>query len=205
MKIMNVILATVVLCTSTLTYAQSDNIQDLYKTQELVAGLAKATGASEIGSLAGLVKALDQMTQGQREAYLANVEKNIATIQKALAEERPRLAAAIEKFKSNKIEYYAYETTASPFLYLLGGFAALASGMFILELNLPAAFKYFFFADVAVVVGAGLAQTFGFKEIKLKEAEVNRLGNEIDGLLILMSREAEILKLMKSRYSVQGS
>lgn len=60
--------------------------------------------------------------------------------------------------------------------------------------------RNFFIADVMVLSISGFAQGMGFKEIKLKEADMKKLQWSLSNLSRLLNRENEIIKLMETRY-----
>ncbi|MFN8846856.1 MAG: hypothetical protein ACK5V3_00930 [Bdellovibrionales bacterium] len=201
MNPMNLFLA-ILICANSVFANQSETIGDLYKRDELVVNLSKAANTSEIGSLSGLIRALDTMTSEQRAQYFENTKNNIATIQKSIADEIPKLEAAKKAIKQNGLLYATYQVTGNELLYIIGGVSGAIAGIIsLVDSSAPKALKVFFVADVLVLVSAGLIQSYGFKTLKLKEAEIEKLQASLRGLQILLSRESEVLKLMEVRYS----
>lgn len=78
------LLLSAIFLTASIAQAQT-TVDSLYSSESLAIGLAQATGATEIGSLGGLIRALDQMSPEQRTVYLNKTKGNIATIQIAIA------------------------------------------------------------------------------------------------------------------------
>jgi len=161
----------------------------------------RALNMTERGSLTGLVRALDSMDQTQRRQYLNDSNNNIVTLQKGIAEETVKLEQALAKFKENRVEYVAYEVSSSPLFWVIGGVTLPFAAM--LTATGSRLGKIYFVADAIVLASAAVAQTAGFKEMKLKEADVKKYQESLGTLQTLLSRESDIVALLKTRYSIQ--